>query len=134
MAGPDTISSAPSDNPFPEHLGFEVVKAEAEEVIVEALLRPEFCTVGNRAHGGFLMSLADYAGAVGAVVVLPHGANGTTTTESKTNMIAAAPAGTRLRAIARPVHVGRRTSVWLTRVETETGKLISLTSQTQMVL
>jgi len=31
-------------------------------------------------------------------------------------------------------HVGRRTSQWLTRTKTGEGKLISLTSQTQMAL
>jgi 1,4-dihydroxy-2-naphthoyl-CoA hydrolase len=134
MSTSEPVPDWGGDNPFPEHLGFKVVKASRDEVIVEALLKREYCTVGDRAHGGFLMSLADYTGAVAGFLNLPEGANGTTTTESKTNMVGACPAGTKLRATARPVHVGRRTSVWLTRVETEAGKLLSLTSQTQMVL
>lgn len=120
--------------PFANHLGFEVTTLTRDLVVVEVDLKPEYCTAGGTAHGGFLMTLADFAGAAGGWLVLPDGAKGTTTSDSKTNMLGAAPAGTRLLARSTPVHVGRRTSVWQTRVETPVGKLISLTIQTQMVL
>ncbi len=128
-AAPDIASMVP----FAGHLGFEVMRCDREACIVEVTLRPEHCTAGGTAHGGFLMTLADFAGAAGAFMVLPEGARTTTTSDSKTNMIGAAPAGSRLVATATPVHVGRRTSVWQTRV-TVGDKLISLTLQTQMVL
>src|SRR6266851_1114848 len=37
-------------------------------------------------------------------------------------------------ATATPVHRGRRTQVWQTRLETEEGKLVAIVTQTQMVL
>ena len=37
-------------------------------------------------------------------------------------------------ATATPLHVGRRTSVWVTRVESAEGKLASVTTQTQMAI
>jgi uncharacterized protein (TIGR00369 family) len=120
--------------PFSAHLDFDLVEATPDRVVVHAVIAPAYCTAGGTAHGGFLMALADFAGAVGAFQVLPPGAAGTTTIESKTNMIAAAPAGATLVATAVPVHVGRRTSIWSTRITTSAGKLISVTSQTQMVL
>ena len=120
--------------PFSAHLGFDLDVCERETVVVSVVLKPEYCTAGDTAHGGFLMTLADFAGAVGAMQVLPPGATGTTTIDSKTNMIGAAPVGSRLLATSTLVHAGRRTSVWTTRVETEAGKLISVTTQTQMVL
>jgi uncharacterized protein (TIGR00369 family) len=120
--------------PFSAHLGFELVRCDAACVVVEVMLKPEHCTTFATAHGGFLMALADFAGAAGAHMSLPDGAKASTTLESKTNMIGAAPAGTRLRATSTPVHVGKRTSIWQTRVETAEGKLISLTTQTQMAL
>jgi 1,4-dihydroxy-2-naphthoyl-CoA hydrolase len=120
--------------PFAAHLGFEITALSRSEVVVEVVLKPEYCTTMGTAHGGFLMTLADFAGAVGAFQVLPEGSKGTTTIESKTNMIGAAPVGTRLRAVSTLLHGGRRTSVWSTRVEAGDGKLISMTSQTQLVL
>ena len=120
--------------PFSAHLGFEIKALSASKVVVHALIKPEYCTSGGTAHGGFLMWLADFTGAVGAMQVLPEGASGTTTIESKTNMMGAIAVGSTLIATATPLHVGRRTSVWVTRVESASGKLASVTTQTQMVL
>jgi uncharacterized protein (TIGR00369 family) len=78
------------------------------------------------------MALADTVGAAATVLNLPAGAS-TTTLESKTNFLAAARSGV-VRAEATPVHRGRRTMVWQTRVTDESGRLLSLTVQTQMVL
>jgi 1,4-dihydroxy-2-naphthoyl-CoA hydrolase len=68
------------------------------------------------------------------VINLPDDAKGTTTIESKTNFISGAGEGTILIATATPVHRGRRTQVWQTRLETEEGKLVAVVIQTQMVL
>ena len=57
----------------------------------------------------------------------------TATLESKTNFFAAATAG-KLRAEATALHKGRRTHVWQTRVTDESGRLLALTIQTQMIL
>jgi uncharacterized protein (TIGR00369 family) len=78
------------------------------------------------------MALADTVGAAATVLNLPPGAT-TTTLESKTNFMAAGRAGV-VRAESTPVHRGRRTMVWQTRVTDESGRLLSITTQTQMVL
>ena len=44
-------------------------------------------------HGGAIMAFADALGAIGAFMNLPEGAKGTTTIESKTNFLGAAPEG-----------------------------------------
>ena len=80
------------------------------------------------------MALADSVGAAATIINLPEDAKGTTTLESKTNFIGPAKAGTTVHAIATPVHRGRRTQVWQTRIETEDGRLVALVTQTQMVL
>jgi uncharacterized protein (TIGR00369 family) len=120
--------------PFSAHLGFEIKEMGKERVVVHAVIKPEYCTSGGTAHGGFLMALADFTGACGAFQVLPAAAKTTTTIESKTNMMGAIPAGSTLVATATPLHVGRRTSVWVTRVESAEGKLASVTTQTQMAI
>ena len=68
------------------------------------------------------------------MINLPADANGTTTFESKTNFIGGAKEGTTVVATATPVHRGRRTQVWQTRLETEEGKLVAVVTQTQLVL
>jgi uncharacterized protein (TIGR00369 family) len=80
------------------------------------------------------MAFADSVGAAATIINLPPDAKGTTTLESKTNFISGANEGATLIATATPVHRGRRTQVWQTRLESEEGKLIALVTQTQMVL
>jgi uncharacterized protein (TIGR00369 family) len=95
-------------------------------------VRSEFCTLPGRAHGGVLMAFADTLGAYGTCINLPAGA-GTTTIESKTNFFAAGREGSVLRGEATPLHIGRRTMVWQTRI-TSGDALVALVTQTQMVL
>ena len=68
------------------------------------------------------MAFADSVGAAATVINLPEDAKGTTTIESKTNFIGGAKEGTTVIATATPVHRGRRTQVWQTRLETEDGR------------
>jgi 1,4-dihydroxy-2-naphthoyl-CoA hydrolase len=112
-----------------KHLGIRFLETTPERVVAELEIREEVCTLGGSIHGGTLMALADTVGAVGT---LATGAK-TATAESKTNFFAAARAG-KVRAEATPLHKGRRTHVWQTRVTDESGKLLSLTIQTQMIL
>jgi uncharacterized protein (TIGR00369 family) len=114
-------------------LGLRVVEATPDRVVAELTIRDELRTVGGALHGGTLMALADTVGAAATVVNLPPGAAGTTTLESKTNFFAAGRSGV-VRAEATPLHKGKRTQVWQTRVTDESGRLLSLTIQTQMVL
>jgi uncharacterized protein (TIGR00369 family) len=115
-----------------ELLGIQIVEATRDRVVAELAHRDALTTIGGSFHGGTLMALADTLGAVGTVLNLPPGA-GTTTLESKTNFFAAGRSGT-IRAESTPLHRGKRTMVWQTRVTDETGRLLSLTIQTQMVL
>jgi 1,4-dihydroxy-2-naphthoyl-CoA hydrolase len=118
---------------LPSLLGLKVTRAEKEVVVAELLVRPEVCTVGDTIHGGAIMAFADTVGAVGTVMNLAQG-QGTTTVESKTNFFAGAKVGTILTAESVPLHRGRRTQVWETRITNPDGRLIAKVTQTQMVL
>jgi 1,4-dihydroxy-2-naphthoyl-CoA hydrolase len=115
-----------------ELLGIRFVQAEPERVVAELTYRPDLTTVGGSLHGGTLMALADTVGAAATVLNLPPGAT-TTTLESKTNFMAAGRSGV-VRAESTPLHRGHRTMVWQTRVTDAAGRLLSITTQTQMVL
>lgn len=119
--------------PFPRLMGVEVVEASKTLVRGRLHVRPELCTSSHIMHGGAIMAFADTLGATGAFLNLPDGAL-TTTIESKTNFISPAPEGTTVLAESTPIHIGRRSSVWQTRLTREDGKLVALVTQTQMVL
>ena len=115
-----------------ELLGLRFVETTPERVVAELTYREALTTIGGALHGGTLMAFADTVGATGTMLNLPPGA-GTTTIESKTNFFAAGRSGT-IRAESTPLHRGKRTQVWQTRITDETGRVLSLTIQTQMVL
>jgi 1,4-dihydroxy-2-naphthoyl-CoA hydrolase len=119
--------------PFANLLGIEFVSAAADRIVARMVVREDLCTRPAVLHGGAVMAFADTLGATGTILNLPEGA-GTTTIESKTNFIAAAPLGTRVTGEATPVHRGRRTMVWQTRITTAEGRLVALVTQTQLVL
>jgi 1,4-dihydroxy-2-naphthoyl-CoA hydrolase len=114
------------------HLGIRFVEVGRERVVAELDVREELMTLGGTLHGGTLMAFADTIGAAGTVANLEQGQH-TATLESKTNFFAACRGGT-VRAEATPLHKGKRTHVWQTRVTDAAGKLLSLTTQTQMIL
>ena len=119
--------------PLSRWMGISVTHAEPERVVAELTVREQLCTAGSIIHGGAIMAFADTVGAMGTMANLRDG-QGTTTVESKTNFFAASPVGTRLTAEATPLHRGRRTQVWETRITNEEGRLVAKVTQTQMVL
>ena len=111
--------------PFAKLLGINIVSAAPERVEATLVVREDLCTRPAVLHGGAIMAFADTLGAIATVANLPQGA-GTTTLESKTNFIAGAPLGARLTGEATPVHRGRRTMVWTTKITTPEGRLIGI--------
>jgi len=124
--------------PFAELMGIAFVEAAPGRVVAEMTVREDLCTRPAVLHGGAIMAFADTLGAAGTILNLPNfgleGGAGTTTIESKTNFLAAAPLGARLTGEATPLHRGRRTQVWQTRITTAEGRLVALVTQTQLVL
>lgn len=118
---------------FPYTLGMHFIEATQDKVRARLTVREEICTTGNILHGGAIMAFADTLGAVATVMNLPAGA-GTTTLESKTNFLRAAPIGTTVTGETTPIHRGRTTMVWQTRILSEDEKLVAVVTQTQMVL
>jgi 1,4-dihydroxy-2-naphthoyl-CoA hydrolase len=120
--------------PFSRMMGVEITSAEKSKVVGTLFVRPDLCTAGHILHGGAIMAFADALGALGAFLNLPEGAGGTTTVESKTNFLGPAPEGETVTGEATPVQIGRRLSVWQTRITRSDGKLVALVTQSQMVL
>jgi len=114
------------------HLGIEFVEISADRVVARLTVTDKLLTTTGVVHGGTLMAFADTIGAAGTVANLAEGQR-TATLESKTNFIAGTKSGV-IQAVATPIHNGRRTQVWETRITDEGGKLLSVTTQTQMIL
>ncbi len=119
--------------PLAKLMGIRLVEQSPDRVVAEMLVREDLCTTNSILHGGAFMAFADTIGAVATVLNLPKGA-GTTTVESKTNFVSGIKAGEVARAECTPVHRGKTTQVWTTRILRPDGKLAAIITQTQLVL
>ena len=125
--------SADQQPPFAEFMGMKVTHVSPDRVTAELLVTAQLSNRNGVLHGGALMALADNLGGTAAVANLPPGAI-TTTIESKTNFFAGIALGDIAHAECTPLHRGRTTTVWQTRVTRGDGKLAALVTQTQLVM
>lgn len=119
--------------PFANFMGMKITHLTKDCVRAELHVREELGNRNGVLHGGALMALADNLGGTAATANLAEG-QGTTTLESKTNFFAAIPVGQTATAECTPLHRGRTTQVWQTKVMRADGRLAAIVTQTQLVL
>ena len=119
--------------PFANFMGMKVTHLSKDKVEAEIFVREELNNRFGAMHGGAIMALADNLGGHATVVNLKPGF-ATTTFESKTNFFAALPAGDTAHAECTPLHRGRTTMVWQTRITRNDGRLAAVVTQTQLVI
>jgi 1,4-dihydroxy-2-naphthoyl-CoA hydrolase len=124
---------ADAQPPFSRLLGGNIIEVSRDRVVAEVVVREDLTNRNGALHGGAVMAIADNLGGTATFINLPAGA-GTTTIESKTNFFAAIPLGDTLRAECTPLHRGRTTMVWQTRITRSDGRLAALVTQTQLVI
>ncbi len=118
---------------FAELLDIKVTHVSLDRVEAELAVRAELGNRKGNMHGGAVMAFADDLGGGATITNLPEGAT-TATIESKTNFFAAIPVGDVAKAVCTPLHRGRTTMVWQTRITRGDGKLAAMVTQTQLVI
>src|ERR1700739_1001753 len=119
--------------PFADLMGMKITHVSRDKVTAEMLVRDELENRMGVLHGGALMALADNLGGTATIANLPDGAR-TATIESKTNFFAPIPIGDTAHAECTPLHRGRSTMVWQTRITRNDGRLCAIVTQTQIVI
>ncbi len=133
MSDREVNEAALQQPPFAHWLGMKITHVSRKRVTAELAMREDFNNRFNIMHGGALMALADNLGGTATMANLQPGQR-TTTIESKTNFFAAVPMGDTAFAECTPLHRGRSTMVWQTRITRADGRLCAVVTQTQMVL
>ncbi len=113
-------------------LGMEFTHLSPDRVEATLKVRQEHKQPWGILHGGTVMTLADTVAGAGAYMNLARGQE-TVTVELKINLIGAVREGS-IRAEATPLHRGRTTSIWETRITDENGKLVAAALSTHLVL
>jgi len=129
---PGRAHTVVSQGGMAKNLGVRLVSVTKKRVNAEMPVKARHLNRSGRVNGGALMAFADALGATGTVANLPPG-HRTTTLESKTNFFAAGE-GPVLKAVSKPLHIGRTTMVWQTTIRNADRRLVAVVTQTQMVL
>lgn len=132
----DSAGRAPDDReptPFAKLVGFRITSESKDRLEGELSVRADLLNLNKTLHGGAMMALADHMGGVGAHLNLSAGQT-TTTIESKTNFLRPLFVGDLVKAVAIPLHRGRRTQIWQTTLYAPNGKVAAIVTQTQMNL
>ena len=129
----DVMRDAELQPPFAEFMGMKVTHLSKDKVEAELFVREELNNRFGAMHGGAVMALADNLGGTATFANLPEGGR-TATIESKTNFFAPIPVGDTAHAECTPLHRGRTTMVWQTRITRNDGRLCALVTQTQIVI
>lgn len=129
----DVNEHAHRQPPFAHLIGMKITHLSRDRVTAELPMREELNNRFDIMHGGAIMALADNLGGTAASANLKTGQT-TTTVESKTNFFAGIPVGDTAYAECTPLHRGRTTMVWQTRITRGDGRLCALVTQTQLVL
>jgi uncharacterized protein (TIGR00369 family) len=119
--------------PFADLMGMKITHLSREKVVAELFVRDELENRMGVLHGGAIMAFADNLGGTATMANLPPGAR-TSTIESKTNFFSPIPIGDTARAECTPLHRGRTTMVWETRITRNDGRLCAIVTQTQIVM
>lgn len=119
--------------PFASTLGIKVISYAPDRIEAELPVRPELGNRNGNLHGGAVMAFADDLGGAATILNLPEDTT-TATIESKTNFFSTISVGDVARAECTPLHKGRTTMVWQTRITRGDGRLCALVTQTQLVM
>ena len=119
--------------PYADLVGMKITLISKDKVLAELPVREELNNRFGVLHGGAVMSLADNIGGTATFANLREGER-TATIESKTNFFAPVPVGDTAYAECTPLHKGRTTMVWQTRITRGDGRLCALVTQTQIVI
>lgn len=123
-----------SKNRLPGLIGIEIVSLQHNFLSSKLKIREELLAPNGYLHAATVVALADTSCGYGAIAHMPHGGQGFTTIELKSNFIGTARSGT-LSCEARLAHGGRTTQVWDATVkDDQSGKTVALFRCTQLII
>ncbi|MGB0873087.1 MAG: PaaI family thioesterase [Solirubrobacterales bacterium] len=136
LEGPErTPEAAPLDHPqgpYATHLGIEAIEISEQRTIGRMLIDERHLHSGKFMHGGVWATLGDTVAGWATRENLREG-QVFSSSDLKVNVIGAGKPGMLLEAEATPLHVGRRTQVWMVVIKSG-GKVVAQFSNTQMIL
>jgi len=110
---------------FDTLMGFEIVRASRDEVVIEYVVDDGHLQAYGIVHGGVHCAIIEAACSTGAGIDAMTRGQGVVGVENHTSFIRAVRRGTKLRATATPITRGRRSQVWETTIRDDRDRIIA---------
>ena len=123
----------PRENTLLEALGIEVTLATPERVEARMPVDRRTHQPFGLLHGGASVALAETVASVGGYMNVDPAREHVVGLEINANHLRAKRDG-EVRAVATPIHVGRRTQVWEVRIADEEGRAVCISRCTLAVV
>ena len=117
----------------PEHLGIEFLEVGDDYIKARVPVDHRTRQPYGILHGGVSVVLAETLGSCGAMYASDESQRAFGL-DINANHIKAAPGGTWVTGVARPVHVGRSTHVWAIEMSNDQGELTCVSRITMAML
>ena len=114
-------------------LGIEFVETTKERVVARMPVGPRVHQPFGLLHGGASVALAETVASTGAWMNIDQAKESVVGLEINANHLRGKRDG-EVRAVATPIHVGRRTQVWDVRISDEAGRLVCISRCTLAVV
>ena len=108
-------------DPMASFLGIRLEEIRRAYARLSVVIKPEYLNALDRAHGMILSAMIDQAAAVAANSM----EDDVLLVELKINYLAAASAGERITAEAKPIDIKKSLSLWVVDVRNVSGSLIA---------
>ena len=116
-----------------DHLGIRFVEIGKSQLVAELVVTPATAQRMGFLQGGALLALAETVGSLASQMAVDQDVYAATGQDINANHCRPVSTGEVVRAIARPLQLGRQTHVWEVRVETADGKLVCIARLTTAI-
>jgi uncharacterized protein (TIGR00369 family) len=128
---PELIKKA-FENTMMEHLDIEIDEVGDDFISATMPVGPRTHQPLGYLHGGASLALAESLGSMASYLLIENEKYNVFGLEINANHIKSKKTGV-VKAIARPIHLGRQTHIWDIRIEDEEKTLISIARLTNIV-
>ncbi len=105
-------------------IDLKLVSVSEQEVVAELPVSPKHHQPMGIVHGGVYCAIVETVCSVGGFMHASKRGNYVVGVDNHTSFLKATRTGT-LRAVARPLSVGRRTQLWEAEIKNEKGELVA---------
>ncbi|MEX0994208.1 MAG: hotdog fold thioesterase [Balneolaceae bacterium] len=123
-----------SDKNMGHALGIEFLTLSRNEMKASMPVNQNTVQPMRILHGGASVALAETLASIGAYLNLDDENKTAVGLEINANHIRPVAEGSKVIGTAKPLHRGRQTQVWETRITTEEGKLVSISRCTLAIV